>query len=58
MLLDLLCSQNRRGALRSGRGRGRGSGRGRGRGRKQPFLKSADELDKELENYHADATQT
>ncbi|KAG8662523.1 THO complex subunit 4D isoform X2 [Manihot esculenta] len=51
-------SQNRRGALRSGRGRGRGSGRGRGRGRKQPFLKSADELDKELENYHADATQT
>ncbi|KVI03114.1 Nucleotide-binding, alpha-beta plait [Cynara cardunculus var. scolymus] len=37
---------------RGGRGRGRG-GRGRGRGRKAAVDKSADELDKELENYHA-----
>ncbi|KAI7737640.1 hypothetical protein M8C21_023683 [Ambrosia artemisiifolia] len=40
-----------------GRGRGRGrvqsAGRGRGRGRKPAVEKSADELDKELENYHA-----
>lgn len=47
-----------RGGLRSDRGRGRGQGRGRGRGRRQPVEKSADELDKELENYHADAMQT
>ncbi|XP_043695100.1 THO complex subunit 4D-like isoform X3 [Telopea speciosissima] len=42
-----------------GRGRGRGGrGRGRGRGRKQPVEKSADELDKELENYHTESMQT
>lgn len=46
----------------SGRGRGRGrGGRGRGgRGRKNGVEKSAEDLDKELENYHAsaDAMQT
>lgn len=36
-----------------GRGQGRGQGRGRGRGRKQPTDKSADQLDKELDTYHA-----
>ncbi|KAL4197472.1 hypothetical protein AMTRI_Chr04g251360 [Amborella trichopoda] len=42
---------------RGGRGRGVGGrGRGRGRGRNQaPPPKSADELDKELESYHANA---
>ncbi|XP_076925926.1 THO complex subunit 4D-like [Bidens hawaiensis] len=46
---------NTRGGSVGGRGRGRGqsSGRGRGRGRKPAVDKSADELDKELENYHA-----
>ncbi|KVI08622.1 Nucleotide-binding, alpha-beta plait, partial [Cynara cardunculus var. scolymus] len=49
---------NMRGGIgrgRGGRGRGRGQsgGRGRGRGRKQAVDKSADELDKELESYHA-----
>lgn len=44
-------SQSRGG--RSGRGRGRG--RGGGRGKKQE--KSAEELDKELEHYHADGMQ-
>ncbi|CAN4090010.1 unnamed protein product [Withania somnifera] len=41
----------------SGRGRGRGrGGRGRGsRGRKNGIVKSAEDLDKELENYHANA---
>lgn len=57
-----MSSQNRRGGLRNGRGRGQGQGqgrgRGRGRGKKQPFVKSADDLDKELENYHAEAMQT
>lgn len=59
-LLCWLCCRVRggRGGLRSDRGRGRGQGRGRGRGRRQPVEKSADELDKELENYHADAMQT
>ena len=42
----------------SGGGRGRGRGRGRGQGRKKPVEKSSDELDKELENYHAEAMQT
>ncbi|GMN28470.1 hypothetical protein TIFTF001_002066 [Ficus carica] len=45
-----------------GGGRGRGRGRGRtgsgGRGKKKPVEKSADELDKELDNYHAEAMQT
>nr|XP_043634103.1 THO complex subunit 4D-like [Erigeron canadensis] len=36
-----------------GRGRGQSVGRGRGRGRKPAMDKSADELDKDLENYHA-----
>ncbi|XP_076912006.1 THO complex subunit 4D-like [Bidens hawaiensis] len=36
-----------------GRGQGQGGGRGRGRGRKPAVDKSIDELDKELENYHA-----
>ncbi|KAI7745297.1 hypothetical protein M8C21_017218 [Ambrosia artemisiifolia] len=48
---------NMRGGIGGGRGRVRGrgqsSGRGRGRGRKPAVDKSADELDKELENYHA-----
>ncbi|KAL8193989.1 hypothetical protein R6Q57_026231 [Mikania cordata] len=43
--------------IRGGRGRGRGRGqsgvRGRGRGRIPVVDKSADELDKELEKYHA-----
>uniref|UniRef100_A0A2P2L0C5 THO complex subunit 4D n=1 Tax=Rhizophora mucronata TaxID=61149 RepID=A0A2P2L0C5_RHIMU len=38
-----------------GRARGRSRGRGRGRGKKLGTEKSADELDKELENYHAEA---
>ncbi|PWA72538.1 ALWAYS EARLY 4 [Artemisia annua] len=44
-----------RGGARQGRGggRGQGGGRGRGRGKKPAINKSADELDKELENYHA-----
>jgi hypothetical protein len=65
-----LCSQSRRGGggprngMRNGRGRGRaqgqgqGQGRGRGRGKKQPAEKSVDDLDKELESYHAEAMQT
>jgi THO complex subunit 4 len=54
--------QSRRGGMRGGRGRGGGGpprGRGpTGRGKKKPVEKSAAELDKELENYHADAMQT
>ncbi|KAE8704256.1 THO complex subunit 4D [Hibiscus syriacus] len=49
---------NRRGgmAMRNVRGGGaRGRGRGRGRGKRKPVDKSADDLDKELENYHAEA---
>ncbi|RHN68126.1 putative chromatin target of PRMT1 protein [Medicago truncatula] len=42
-----------------GRGRGRpGRGGGRGRGRKDGVEKSAEQLDKELETYHAEAMQT
>ncbi|XWS10507.1 hypothetical protein CRYUN_Cryun39dG0085300 [Craigia yunnanensis] len=44
----------RRGGM-SGRGGARRGGRGRGRGRRKPMDKSADDLDKELENYHAEA---
>lgn len=40
-----------------GRGRGRGQFRGRGRGRKQPE-KTADDLDKDLDSYHAEAMKT
>ena len=57
-----------RGGVREGRGRGGGGGgRGRGRGRprgggsrgkKKHVEKSADEPDKELDNYHAEAMQT
>ncbi|XP_048229604.1 THO complex subunit 4C isoform X3 [Ricinus communis] len=53
--------QRSRGGLRNlGRGRGRGRGRGGhgGRGKKQPLEKSADELDKELDTYHAEAMQS
>ncbi|GJN03560.1 hypothetical protein PR202_ga21016 [Eleusine coracana subsp. coracana] len=39
-----------------GRGRGQFQGRGRGRGRKPE--KTADELDKDLETYHAEAMKT
>ncbi|XP_042501209.1 THO complex subunit 4C-like [Macadamia integrifolia] len=48
------------GRSRGGRGRGRGHGRGRGRGqgRKQPVDKSAEDLDTELDSYHAEAMQT
>ncbi|GKV47069.1 hypothetical protein SLEP1_g54006 [Rubroshorea leprosula] len=48
--------QNRRGGggMRNSRGGARGRG-GRGRGMKKPADKSADELDKELDNYHAGA---
>lgn len=42
---------------RSGQGRGGGRGRGRGRGRKQPLEKSAEDLDKELDSYHAEGMQ-
>lgn len=65
----MLCSQRTRGGIKNnrggttanvrgggavrGQGRGQGGGRGRGRGRKPAVEKSADELDKELENYHA-----
>ncbi|XP_061342887.1 THO complex subunit 4D isoform X2 [Gastrolobium bilobum] len=41
---------------RGGRGRGRGGG-GRGRGRNDAVEKSAADLDKELETYHAEAMQ-
>nr|CAD1826723.1 unnamed protein product [Ananas comosus var. bracteatus] len=53
-----------RGGFQRGRGRARGSGfqrgrgRGHGRGRKQTVEKSAEQLDKELDNYHADAMNT
>ncbi|GKV47070.1 hypothetical protein SLEP1_g54006 [Rubroshorea leprosula] len=40
--------------MRNSRGGARGRG-GRGRGMKKPADKSADELDKELDNYHAGA---
>lgn len=49
-------SQSRRGYVRNNRGRGRG--RGNGQGKKKPVDKSADELDKELDKYHAEAMQT
>ena len=56
-----------RGAFQSGRtagSRGRGSvrararGRGRGRTQRRPAEKSANDLDKELETYHAEAMNT
>ncbi|KAK9106024.1 hypothetical protein Scep_022868 [Stephania cephalantha] len=40
------------------RGRARPRGRGRGRGRRQPVEKSAEDLDKDLDSYHAEAMQT
>ncbi|MBA0787776.1 hypothetical protein Gotri_027287, partial [Gossypium trilobum] len=45
----------RRGGMTMRSGRGGGRGRGRGRGKRKPMEKSADDLDKELENYHAEA---
>jgi len=48
-------SGNGRGRGAGGRGRGNGRGGGRGRGRKDGVEKSAEELDKELETYHAEA---
>lgn len=59
-------SHNQQGGMRGGRGgfRGRGhggGGRGRGAGRgngKKPVEKSAADLDKDLESYHADAMNT
>ncbi|KAG8373486.1 hypothetical protein BUALT_Bualt11G0029200 [Buddleja alternifolia] len=55
-------AQRGRGGLSSGHrgrgGRGRGGGRGGGRWVKKNVEKSADELDKELESYHAEAMQT
>ncbi|CAN6466038.1 unnamed protein product [Victoria cruziana] len=51
--------QSRGGGWGQGRGRGRGNAAIRGgRGRRQLQDKSADELDKELEDYHAEAMQT
>ncbi|KAL0390439.1 UNVERIFIED_CONTAM: THO complex subunitA [Sesamum calycinum] len=41
-----------------GGGRGRGFGRGRGRGRAREEKVSAEDLDADLEKYHADAMQT
>nr|KJB14103.1 hypothetical protein B456_002G111400 [Gossypium raimondii] len=46
---------NRRGGMTMRSGRGGGRGKGRGRGKRKPMEKSADDLDKELENYHAEA---
>lgn len=41
-----------------GSGRGRGFGRGRGRGRARGEKVSAEDLDADLEKYHADSMQT
>ena len=50
------CSQRGRGGgFRNGRGRTRG--RGHGRGGRKPMDKSVDDLDKELDNYHAGAME-
>lgn len=40
------------------RGRGAGAARGRGRGMKLRVKKSAEELDKELDKYHAEGMNT
>lgn len=61
-LLNFSRFRNRnRGSFGGGRGRGRGGG-GRGVGgrgwKKGGVEKSAEELDKELENYHAEAMQS
>lgn len=48
-----------RGGMRNDGGRVRGRGRGgRWQGKKKAIVKSADELDKDLEKYHAEAMQT
>jgi THO complex subunit 4 len=47
----------RRGGSRNFRGRGRGRGAGRSQGRVQAEEKSAEDLDAELETYHAEAMQ-
>lgn len=41
-----------------GQGRGLGQGQGRGQGKKKAVDKSAQQLDKELENYHAESMQS
>ncbi|KAG6436199.1 hypothetical protein SASPL_101084 [Salvia splendens] len=46
------------GRPRGGRGRGLGRGRGQGRGRRGGEKVSAEDLDADLEKYHADAMQT
>ncbi|RDX74722.1 THO complex subunit 4C, partial [Mucuna pruriens] len=51
----VIITRGRSRGARSGRGRGRG--RGGGRGKKDAIEKSAEELDKELETYHAEAMQ-
>ncbi|CAK9869534.1 unnamed protein product [Sphagnum jensenii] len=50
-------SGGRRGSSRNFRGRGRGRGAGRSQGRVQAEEKSAEDLDAELETYHAEAMQ-
>uniref|UniRef100_A0A2N9ETB9 Chromatin target of PRMT1 protein C-terminal domain-containing protein n=1 Tax=Fagus sylvatica TaxID=28930 RepID=A0A2N9ETB9_FAGSY len=41
-----------------GRGQGQGQGRGRGRERNQPVEMSVDDLNNDLDNYHAGAKHT
>lgn len=61
-----IVSKRKRGGMRNGQARqtqsqGRGQGQRRigwGHGKMQPVEKSAEELDKELDNYHAEAMQT
>lgn len=59
MIVYILISQRGRGGSYGGRGGGRGRGRGRGhdgtRWVKKTVDKSAQDLDKELEKYHAEA---
>ncbi|XP_010553890.1 PREDICTED: THO complex subunit 4D-like [Tarenaya hassleriana] len=47
-----------RGGIGAARGRGRGQGGGTGGRGKKPVEKSAEELDKDLDNYHAEAMNT
>lgn len=70
IIIGSCSNQSRRGGMRNSQGRGRGRARGRGQGqgqgrgrggnqgKKKPVDKSADELDKELDVYHAEAMQT
>lgn len=52
-MVFFFCSQRGRGGPRNVGARGRGGRGGRGRGRNKAVEKSADDLDKELDNYHA-----